>query len=379
MEIEYKRDLTSTTMIIRGINLPLGYRGRMVEENNIPCLLSCSVINSGGYVYRYDISGKKSLRGFFVQEGISRDTLLIGFKAILNGLFILEDYLLAPNEILLDIDRIFLDNKGYDRGAYFVYTGQAADYNKGLLSIMEYIVENIDTKEEETVAICYKLYERVNIGNITIGEMVESISEADTKNKQTYNAWKLQSEIEQAHSAEDYINAIDKDRCFIDEPVYFQERIEEKSILVNFINKFIHKFRGKKDELFPRVSDIDNFIMEPEHIEEYIEPQTALISGLRLGNRSLIYLGRENYQDIDVDKEVIKIGSRVEACDFVIESKAVSRVHAVVSLENEIYYIQDMESKNGTYINENILPPNTKAVLNVGDIVSFANISYRFS
>lgn len=75
-----------------------------------------------------------------------------------------------------------------------------------------------------------------------------------------------------------------------------------------------------------------------------------------------------------------KIG-RASNCDMVINSPAVSKLHAyfIQDTQNSTYYLKDMASKNGTYINSRKLDENQKKQLSDGDTLSFSRqISFIF-
>jgi pSer/pThr/pTyr-binding forkhead associated (FHA) protein len=66
---------------------------------------------------------------------------------------------------------------------------------------------------------------------------------------------------------------------------------------------------------------------------------------------------------------------RTESCEIVIPSGAISAVHAVFEITPNGAKVYDMNSKNGTFINdERIVAKN----LSVGDKVKFGNISFTF-
>jgi len=53
---------------------------------------------------------------------------------------------------------------------------------------------------------------------------------------------------------------------------------------------------------------------------------------------------------IELRKKETVIG-RTSACDIQLPSNKVSRKHAVVDFRNEEYYISDLDSTNGVYVN----------------------------
>jgi pSer/pThr/pTyr-binding forkhead associated (FHA) protein len=51
-------------------------------------------------------------------------------------------------------------------------------------------------------------------------------------------------------------------------------------------------------------------------------------------------------------------------------SDVVSRVHADIRVEGDAYYLEDVGSANGTYINHTPLPPGNRHRLRAGDRIS---------
>ncbi|WP_435979946.1 FHA domain-containing protein [Psychrobacter sp. DM4] len=63
--------------------------------------------------------------------------------------------------------------------------------------------------------------------------------------------------------------------------------------------------------------------------------------------------------------------------DVVLGSKEVSRNHAVLSVANDQLYIKDLDSSNGTFINDERIAGNQSKDLKSADIVGFASFSFQ--
>ena len=74
---------------------------------------------------------------------------------------------------------------------------------------------------------------------------------------------------------------------------------------------------------------------------------------------------------IESDKNEIMIGRNAEN-DIVVENLAVSKLHARIVKQDEAYYIEDLNSTNGTYLNKIRI---TKKDLKDNDIISVGNHS----
>jgi hypothetical protein len=68
---------------------------------------------------------------------------------------------------------------------------------------------------------------------------------------------------------------------------------------------------------------------------------------------------------------------RTQANDILMNDYAISRAHAVVELRGESYYLKDLGSSNGTYVN-GFLIDDRGTLLADGDMVRFARYEFQF-
>lgn len=79
-----------------------------------------------------------------------------------------------------------------------------------------------------------------------------------------------------------------------------------------------------------------------------------------------------NGQEINIDHSMT-VG-RQQGCDIVLQSSAVSRQHAVFSLQDGGLWLKDLGSSNGTFVND--LRIENETLLKDEDIVQFANLRF---
>lgn len=72
------------------------------------------------------------------------------------------------------------------------------------------------------------------------------------------------------------------------------------------------------------------------------------------------------------------IGSYHTGIDYQLERKQISRFHAAITKEKDIFMIKDLQSTNGTFINEKKLNGEEERPIFSGDIIRFADLNYRF-
>ncbi len=94
-------------------------------------------------------------------------------------------------------------------------------------------------------------------------------------------------------------------------------------------------------------------------------------------NIKMTYCGEDNLEDIVIDKLPCIIGSMSEHCNYVINSKIVSHIHMCILKIEDIYYIEDMNSTNGTYVNGERLIANKRKEIKKDDLVLIATLPYK--
>jgi hypothetical protein len=88
----------------------------------------------------------------------------------------------------------------------------------------------------------------------------------------------------------------------------------------------------------------------------------------------VLYLEREGLEPIRVETERFIIG-RGPQCDLVIDSPRVSREHAVLTRQGIRYFIEDLNSSNGTWFGEERV---SQKEIESGDVISLGNEPVTF-
>lgn len=90
----------------------------------------------------------------------------------------------------------------------------------------------------------------------------------------------------------------------------------------------------------------------------------------------LVPCSQEASTSIDIYTSPVIIGRDSVNANYVIDNKAVSRIHAKVYTCNNNLIVEDMNSTNGTYINDCLIEKGHPSKANMGDIISFGSVSY---
>ena len=108
-----------------------------------------------------------------------------------------------------------------------------------------------------------------------------------------------------------------------------------------------------------------------EKHENYIENQNKTTVLYEESVPKLNCVGKKE-ESILLDHFPFIIGSRKENSDYAITEKGVSRMHADISFEGGMYFITDLNSTNGTYINGKEIETGTAVQLKNGDEIRIA-------
>lgn len=148
-----------------------------------------------------------------------------------------------------------------------------------------------------------------------------------------------------------------------------KERKEKIRNEKNRISKLSERKKPLED-----FDDVDFIYHEDDDINE----PTVLLSkssGSEITGR-LIYEGLDDLEDFTVNRDLVKIGS-ASGNDLILPSNVISRHHAKITREDGQYFIEDLNSTNGTTVNGEMLSYKELKKLHKMDEISFADIVYK--
>ncbi|HET8841725.1 MAG TPA: FHA domain-containing protein, partial [Ktedonobacteraceae bacterium] len=94
--------------------------------------------------------------------------------------------------------------------------------------------------------------------------------------------------------------------------------------------------------------------------------------------RFLLQNGQQAGRSFRFHQDLTTIG-RTNGNDLIISGRTVSRRHARLWFDNGRWYLADMQSANGTFVNSVRLQPNLPVMLNDGDIINFGDEVVQFN
>lgn len=86
--------------------------------------------------------------------------------------------------------------------------------------------------------------------------------------------------------------------------------------------------------------------------------------------------GSHKGKEIGVSSEKFLVG-RSESCQLRPKSESVSRKHCIIVLKDNRVLIQDLKSRNGTYVNDKRLPIDKAKVVKAGDQIRIGKLAFE--
>ena len=363
MKIEYVRNMQFGYMKITMAEAMNDLEEKMLELN---CLESILPIHwqkeNNNYILHYDITGKQALDAL-LENTLADEKLL---KNLLVGICVavkqLENFLLKQESLLLLPEAIFWDYKM--QTMHFAYCPESTkSLQQQLVELLEYLLAKTDHKNVLAVQMVYGVYEEIQKPYFSMGDLQIYIQKISKKENESMEGQEQKMPDE-----------ISEDSQVAEEDVYnraVRETLFQAGIkpIILWVKKRILK--GVK--INKKESIIFHMKEEPEQeaVTTLLNPDCSMPRGI------LKYEGSNCLPDIMITKLPFIIGSSCN-CDGVVEHPNISRFHAKITCREGVYYIEDLNSTNGTKVNEGLLSYKTQTIIRKNERIYLANEPYCF-
>lgn len=330
--------------------------------------------------YWYNITGKQSLDIFCEVDLIDAVFFKKLVSSLLDELEILEWSLLDSNRLYLNPAFIFVQEAGKE--IFFIIGPEDGTSIQQKISVLfEYLISKIDHKDQELVQFSYQLHQISTEDECNIEKMKQLLLESSMRSVKKAEKAQEDKEIRQELTKPDVI--VDKsseDKKLVDRNkflTWIYEKLDEYIGMGSFCER---RFSGKRSEKREKKSKQQTCVIYPDTVvenEPEIFPTICLQMGEEQAQGLLIYEGREDYENMDLSEIETTIG-KGEKNKYTLHRGTVSKRHAKITHKEDGYYLEDLNSTNGTYVNEIALQFRESRKLMSGDIVRFADVQYRF-
>lgn len=373
MELSYKRYLNQSFMIIEEKNGPCEvYEMNMILDRQVNGLLPLKIVqNDNGYQYWYDITGKQSILTYADREKINGTLLLHILNELQNTCFVIRNYLLEENRLFLSGECIYLcykTNKIFFTYMPFLHQELSVDF----CTFLEFILQKLDHSDKAAVKIGYELYQMMQKEERTLREILCDIAQNRFElNDKQYEVEHKEDNRDLSIEAENILLVSEKVKAPI---VGLLTAIIKKNNLWKFFKKKYQKNKMNNQSDYKPVMTVK----EADKIENNIYPTEYLSKSEDSIKGKLVYNGSSELKDIILKNDASIIGKDKESADILIEHKSISRIHARLEKVDLEFYLEDLNSTNGTYINEILLEYRDRIKLNKNDKIIFGTVEYIF-
>lgn len=173
MEIRFNRDLDGAYLILEETGDGDPIAERMMEETAPPDLLKLKTFRTGeGREYRYDIGGMQSLEKIYAAKEMDRDAIRELLKSIYRVSCNLEEYLLDPDQLVLEPGIIYRCRDGW---RFVLEPAGRRDLYGQLQALSRFILRKCSHGNEETSRIAYALFDCCHADNCSFGQIWEAL------------------------------------------------------------------------------------------------------------------------------------------------------------------------------------------------------------
>ena len=355
------------------------YEIEMINNNT-----SCGAINietmqfNNDIKVMYEITGKECLVDFLKKNSVKKGEFLTILRNISTVVLECKNYFLDENKYFMDLDYIYINP--IDLGISLIYLPFEQEYAedcslKYIDIVKRMILEYINFEEVGNDSLVQKILNYLNNNWVSITEFNNFLEEFRQENvKVLYATGDIKEE-----------NPLDIAPQVIEEPekpilpVPIIEKSKKKNILTSLFNKFKRKDRAMSKKSSRRadtglINSSTNNSAKREIMTE-MSYETIL-----LDSKAAYLLNKKagTVEKIHINKDIFKIGRRLGEVDYVTDNKAVGKVHMEFRTVNSKYYIVDLNSKNGTFINGKRLEPSKEYEVENKDIIMLANCKFTF-
>ena len=371
MEGYFKREKDKNYLVFEKEIQEDSYKYKMLLHNKIRGLLECRIYHIDNVTkVQYDISSKQSLKRICEKKHLNRQQFEAILAAVQELMQELIRYCLSLDEVFLNPEYIYADMESFE--IYFCYYPDREQIlaEQEFHQLAEYLINYLDYEDKGAIEKGYALYRYTMEDNYDIGKSIQ-------KTKAEH--------IEKAAEKEDQEVEKEIDNWEEDEYQYKEERQISKIAEGGIFNHIFNRFKAElKEEKKPGESEDEEFCCRGESVVEVEEEEeryghTMLLKETK--NKPMHYLvclSEGGYQDFSITKFPFVVGKGKEWADGVIPHNLISRIHAQLEEEAGEIFITDLNSTNGTGVNDELLEANQTVQLKSGDIVNFSEVYYRF-
>lgn len=402
MKIDYIRENSGNYMQIVG-EAEDDFAMKMLCNNHVENLLDVSSrqINNNK-IYLYNITGKNNLEELYEKRKMNSNELNGFINCVKNAVEGIGKFLISDEGFVFNPKCIYTDGNQF----YFTYFSQEKmDLWDNLKNIFEYIIGIINHNDNDAVTIGYGIYKRLCTERTSLNELFKYEVSSKVSKPEVLSEVKTDAQIipeirSEETEVPDKIKLYGVYTCFgilgVFEVIFFlfliNTKLRPKSfgqyiciglLLIDAIAMYgLYTWFKKNKYSFYKIIKKEVVVpYEREHVRvtlaEKKQENLTTILNTNCSKHCLEWYEKGTLRKFDIEDDIV-IGSSFEHADLVINETGVSRTHAKLIKEDDIIYIKDINSTNGTIVQNTMLASYQMLQLHPGDRIEIGNISMLF-
>jgi len=405
-EIISRNEFDKSYLLIDNTITEEDYVFNMLTKNSIEGIPECKVRYLDDKMYlAYDVTEKRSLEKMYVDRKMKFDDLTELFYGIAKIMRYANEYLLDRNGFLLHPQYMFIDMESEELSCMYYPQPEDAKVEERYRPLSDFLLDRIDHKDEHAVTLAYHFYKISKEEYFSFDGFISFMEKecllVQSENRKKENLHKEEREITLGREiiVEDDVSIDEREYtggkcrwgsaigllvlglgllvayCLISDLREYALYILIPGLtilviaLVLLVQNGMRWFRQKNTENYEEP-------IEPVRIEEYFEDLADDVTVFFDQDEYMTLKWKEGHfsKEYIMEEYPVTVGKMKNSVQAVIEDSSVSRLHARFCKQGKLVYLQDLDSTNGTYVNERHLLPGEEIIIKRGDEIQFGKI-----
>lgn len=407
---EYTKGLKNNYVRIRELSLPdeRKYQYCIMKRGGITGFLPFEIryIDTDAYMY-YDITSKQNISTLYSKKPLDRGWVRDFFSTMKTIKDEAVRFLLDPSNLIWNPSNVYRDLTNNKFGFLYV---PYLDEDNGMSEMIDFIVSHVDYSDEELVKCVYNIAEQYKASGdvymqekvyMDVDELGAEHEERDYYLKSPYSTLEITEEdpgderdmsdiYGSAERIGNEFKAIEESQENLKPGADDRRKKKKRQASVKNTGLFSFIKKAKEKDAYLR----DEYGFGENHEEMEAVAEETVYSDIEeedesSGGTVFVDLSEEEKKVrlesetgallYAMDGESCLIGKKESEADLCFDDPGVSRMHARIFLKGDDYYLEDLNSTNGTFKNGLKLKPYEQKKLSKGDEIKIATRKIFFN
>ncbi len=414
---DYETDLGKNYLVFTkegpGSNRVIDFQVEMIANNNIPGIVNMAVREKDAETkFYYELNGLVTLANYFKKQKISELEFFIILDRLISTLLKSKNYFLNESSFILDDRFIYIDSKSREVFLIYLPVEIPQDITQSCKALVVNLLINTSCIESWD-SFVQRILNLIRTGDFNLIDFSKQLKvmKDDFSNPVPYHKEEIFEAVEPPVPDKHIIKPVSKlspgklvpklslrklvliilAGISVSAAVISSSTgsfggvwnrlagsgcIPAAGITVVLVLLFAPLYLGKIKKTSPESQPQQSVYTEQPLpvIDSYNSEETVFLE-----EADCPFLKAVNGDEtIMISKSEFILGRNPDTCDYAIQNKGVGRAHAQIKNVNGSYFIVDLDSTNGTFINGSKVVANKQYELKDNDKISLASMDYCF-